>query len=315
MSVEQVSVIEQPKRPKVWIARGYQASGKTELGGVMQRSNPLLIRVSRDDLRATLFGASGILSFEQEQIITKAERAQAKVLLEGGYDIYVDSTNLRKRWLQRWVDFAALNGADYEIIDLDTPVDECVRRDAARGAAGGRSVGEATIRETARKFPRKQWPVITPSVEAEPTLAPYIPDESLPPAWIVDVDNTIATKSDRDPYDYSRVFEDKPITHTVEVVRKLAIDSAIIILSGREDSCKDVTAEWLRANRIPFTELHMRKSGDYRKDAIVKGELFDEFLRHRFLVLGAIDDRLSVCRLWFALGVPLLRVGDPDASW
>ncbi len=315
MTTELVDVIPAPVRPRVVIPRGYPGAGKSFLFNRMRQDNPRLARVSRDDLRATLFAAEGRLSHAQEEIISKAERAQAAALLDAGYDVFIDAMNLRLQWVRGWANFAALHGADIEVIDLDTPVDECIRRDAERAAAGGRLVGEDAIRAVAKRFPRKNWPKVEPSPDLWFYPEAYVPDESLPPAWIVDVDNTIAAKSDRNPYDYSRVHEDTPIAHVVDVVRKLSADSAIVILSGRDDECQDVTEQWLRSHEIPFTEVHMRRTGDKRPDFRAKYDLFNEFVRPHFHVLGALDDRLQVCRLWHRLGVPLLRVGDPDADW
>jgi predicted kinase len=317
VTVEQLPepIIAPVPSPKIVIPRGYPAAGKSSLFEQSRTNNPLLVRVSRDQKRAELFGDTGgsPLTYEQEQLISKVEREQAEVLLAEGHDVYADALNLRPKWARAWVDFAVQHGVNYEVIDVDTDVDECVRRDKERGAAGGRMVGEDVIRDIARRFPRKQWPVITPSVDMTPALVPYVPDESLPPAWIVDIDGTVASKApDRDIYDFTRVHEDIPIAHTVHVVRQLAIDSAIVFLSGRDDSCRDVTEAWLRANRIPFTELHMRKAGDLRRDDRVKLELFNTHLRDRYRILGAFDDRLQVCRLWRDLEIPLLRAGIPD---
>ncbi|MEV6219761.1 AAA family ATPase [Nocardia sp. NPDC051833] len=310
---ELVDVIPAPARPRLIIPRGLPGSGKSSLFRRMLADNPRLARVSRDDMRATLFAGEGRLTYAQEEIISKAERAQAAALIDGGYDVFVDAMNLRAQWTRGWADFAALHGADIEVIDLDTPVDECIRRDAERAAAGGRSVGEDAIRALARKFPRKHWPAVEPSPDLFFYPEPYIPNPALPPAWIVDVDGTLAEKApDRGIYEYSRVRDDKPIAHTVEVVRKLAVDSAIIILSGRDDDCRTQTSDWLRWNDIPFTELHMRAAGDRRPDYLVKCGLFDENIRNHFHVLGAFDDRLQVCRLWYRLGVPLMRLGVPD---
>ncbi|TDP29798.1 putative kinase [Nocardia ignorata] len=306
-------VIDPPTRRQIVLPRGLPGAGKSSLFRRMREDNPRLARVSRDDMRATLFGASGRLSPAQEEIISKAERAQAAALLDAGYDVFVDAMNLRPQWTRGWANFAALHGADIAVIDLDTSVDECVRRDAERGAAGGRMVGEDAIRALARKFPRKNWPTVKPSPDLHFYPTPYVPNPVLPPAWIVDVDGTVAQKHpDRGIYDYTQVHRDIPIKHTIEVVRKLAEDSAIIVLSGRDSDCMTETADWLLNHGVTFTELHMRKAGDKRPDFRVKYEIFDEKIRNRFHVLGAFDDRLQVCRLWHRLGVPLLRLGVPD---
>ncbi|BAD58801.1 AAA family ATPase [Nocardia farcinica] len=300
-------------RPRVILPRGYPGSGKSTLYTRLKEADPLLARVSRDDARMALFGQSGMLTPQQEEIISKAERAQAAALLDAGYDVYVDATNLRLKWARGWADFAALHGAEFQVIDLDTPVDECIRRDAERAAAGGRAVGKVAIEALAKRFPRRHWPTITASPDLFFYPTPYVPDETLPPAWIVDVDGTLADKAPgRGIYDYTRVFEDIPIAHTVEVVRKLAADAAIVILSGRDDDSRTVTADWLTANGVPFTELRMRATGDKRPDYLVKYGIFDQQIRDRYRVLGVFDDRLSVCRMWDRLGVPLMRLGRPD---
>ncbi|MBF6326559.1 AAA family ATPase [Nocardia cyriacigeorgica] len=313
MSIEQIDVIAQSAtRPKVIVPRGYPGAGKSTLFAQLKAADPKLARVSRDDARVALFGESGRLDFEKEQIISKAEKAHAEALIDAGYSVFVDAMNLRAQWVRGWANFAALRGAEFEIIDLDTTVDECVRRDAARGAADGRSVGEDAIRGLARKYPRKRWPKIEPSPDLFFYPRPWAPDESLPGVWVSDIDGTVARMTGRNPYDFARVHEDVPIEHTATVLRRLAVHNPIIMLSGRGDDCRDVTEQWLRDNDIPFTELFMRAADDKRPDYLVKYELFDTHLRGRFNVLGLFDDRLSVCRMWDRLGVPLMRLGRPD---
>ncbi|MFE2994115.1 AAA family ATPase [Nocardia sp. NPDC059246] len=304
-------VIAAPRRPKVYVPRGYPGAGKSTLYSRMRADNPRLARVSRDDARASLFGAHGRLDPAQEEIITKAERAQAKALLAAGYDVFVDAMNLRAYWARGWANFAALNGADFEVINLAATVDECVARDHERAAAGGRSVGEEAIRALGRKFPRSKWPEITPSPDLFFYPRAYVPDESLPPAWIFDIDGTLARMVTRGPHEYDRVGEDEPNPHVVAIAQKLAPHAAILQLTGRPEWCRTATANWLQRVAAPSTEMHMRADGDKRPDYIAKNELFDK-VRDRYRILGVFDDRLQVCRLWHRLGVPLLRAGIPD---
>ncbi len=140
----------------------------------------------------------------------------------------------------------------------------------------------------------------------------YVPDASRPPAWLCDIDGTVARTTGRSPYDLTRVHEDVPIEHTVTILRKLAVDSTIVLVSGRQEKSRTVTQEWLRAHGVPFDLLLMRADGDGRPDFQVKYELFDQHVRSRFYVLGVFDDRLSVCRMWAEIGIPLLRLGVPD---
>lgn len=299
--------------PELRLPRGYAGSGKSKdsTDWVDEQPNERA-RVNRDLLRVMLFGVtSGRGSKQQEQTVTVAEHAIARALLDRDMSVVVDSTNLNAAFARSWANLAHERNAEFRMVDIETTVDECIRRDEARGAAGGRTVGANVIRSMARRFPRENWPII--EADRYVDLEPYIADDSLPPAWIVDVDGTLATKAPgRGIYDYTRVSEDLPIAHTIEVVRKLAQDSAIIILSGRDDDCRAETADWLRANGVPFTELHMRATGDKRPDFMVKHDFFNDQLRDRFRILGAFDDRLQICRLWARLNVPLLRLGVPD---
>ncbi|MFE5290367.1 AAA family ATPase [Nocardia sp. NPDC056611] len=304
-------VISAPRRPKVYLPRGLPGSGKSTLYTRMRADNPRLARVSRDDARATLFNEHGRLDHTREEIITKAERAQAKALLEAGWDVFVDAMNLRAYWARGWANFAALNGADLEVINLETTVDDCVARDRERAAAGGRAVGEDAIRALGRKFPRNRWPEITASPDLFFYPDPYVPDETLPPAWIFDIDGTLSRMVTRGPHEYERADEDEPNVHVVEVAQKLAPHAAILQLTGRPEWVRTTTTNWLQRVGAPSTEMHMRADGDKRPDYLVKSELFGK-VRDRYRILGVFDDRLQVCRLWHRLGVPLLRAGAPD---
>ena len=141
------------------IMRGYPASGKTTLARLWVNEDPDgRARVNRDDLRASMYDKAGVLTFTQEQTISKVQRAQVRVLLRAGVDVVVDDTNLRLKFAQAWVDLAAQCGAQVEVVDVRTDVDECVRRDMSRGLRGGREVGASVIRGIAAKFPVAAWP-------------------------------------------------------------------------------------------------------------------------------------------------------------
>jgi hypothetical protein len=54
---------------------------------------------------------------------------------------------------------------------------------------------------------------------------------------------------------------------------------------------------------------------DYRPDYIVKEEIYRRDIEPLYDVKFAIDDRLQVCRMWHSIGIPVFRVGDPDADF
>ena len=56
----------------------------------------------------------------------------------------------------------------------------------------------------------------------------------------------------------------------------------------------------------------MRSEGDCRKDTVVKKELFDTYIDHKYNVKLVLDDRKSVIRMWsFEKGLNVVDVGKP----
>lgn len=135
------------------ITRGLPASGKSTWARGWTAQAPHRARVNRDDLRAMLFCAAGVLPHWQEEAVSAAQLAAAEALLRSGTDVVVDDTNLRRRHARRWAELAARTGAGFGTHDLtDVPLQVCLERDAARLAAGERGVGEAVLRDLHRRF-------------------------------------------------------------------------------------------------------------------------------------------------------------------
>jgi len=128
-------------------------------------------------------------------------------------------------------------------------------------------------------------------------------------AVIVDIDGTVATRTNRDPYDYSKVLDDAPKPDVIEVVNSLwKSGHKIIFVSARDDSCYDDTFEWLRLHCPPFMKLYMRKTGDTRNDGVVKREIYDELIKPNFDIVCVLDDRQRVVDMWRSIGLTCLQV-------
>jgi len=128
-------------------------------------------------------------------------------------------------------------------------------------------------------------------------------------AIIVDIDGTVATRTNRDPYDYTKVLEDAPKTDVIEVVTALwRAGHKIIFVTARDDSCFDDTYEWLTLNCPPFIKLYMRKTGDTRNDGVIKREIYEQFIKPEYNVLCTIDDRQRVVDMWRSIGLTCLQV-------
>jgi predicted kinase len=294
------------------ILRGLPASGKTTLAREWVGKNSLKrCRLNRDDMRLAMFNRDGILAREQEDAITKAQHAQATALLKAGWSVIVDDTSLRLRYANAWATLADDLGAAFDVVDVNTPVDECIRRDWERKVAGGRGVGAHVIEELNERFATR--PDVKPVPKVKVVGEPYVPDKSKTPAIIVDIDGTLAHMNGRGPYDDHLVHTDT-LDRTVAgiVAEYVHLDYFILLCSGRDEKCRDITKKWLADNGVHYDALFMRPAGDNRNDAIVKRELFDTHIRHQYDVAFVLDDRNRVVDMWRGLGLKCLQVAPGD---
>lgn len=125
---------------------------------------------------------------------------------------------------------------------------------------------------------------------------------------IFDLDGTLACIGDRSPYNPKECLGDKP-NHSILAINQFIPNNVhIFVFSGRSEDSRKETLEWMDRYGVRFNDLCMRRAGDFRKDAIIKEELFNAYIRGKFNVLFAIDDRNQVVELWRKLGITTLQV-------
>lgn len=295
--------------PRLIALRGLPASGKTTASRAWVAQDPEnRASVGRDGLRDALGYKRRGLSYGQEKAISAVQKGMVIELLRGGKSVVIDDLNLKLAYLKGWQKLAAEEGVEFSVLDTNASVEQCIKRDAKRPERT--QVGEKKIRDLARRFHRR--PELPPLEDVEPVAVEvYVPDESLPSAFIVDVDGTLALNmTGRSFYDMTRTGEDSPNTPVIEMVRGLkAMGNEIVIMSARTTEAEIDTAIWLdeHLGREVWSEIYMRDEGDVRRDAVVKGELFAEVAK-RYAVRGVIDDRASVCAAWRARGLMCAQV-------
>jgi hypothetical protein len=124
-------------------------------------------------------------------------------------------------------------------------------------------------------------------------------DSSRPPAVICDLDGTLALITDRDPYDAEFCINDQlnvPVADLIKAENKNG--AAIVLVSGRSESSRSNTIAWLKKYDIHFQGLFMRPVEDFRKDAIVKREIYDQFIDSVYSIKYVLDDRDQVVDMW-----------------
>lgn len=131
------------------------------------------------------------------------------------------------------------------------------------------------------------------------------------PTYIFDMDGTLSLMGDRDPYDWARTGEDLPNAPVVHVAQRLQLFSTVVVVSGRDESCRRQTEFWLNAREIFPHALFMRPAKDNRPDYEIKREIWTRDIQpHYTNILGVFDDRPQVIRLWRELGLFVFDCGQ-----
>lgn len=284
---------------KIIMLKGLPASGKSTWAKEKINENSNYIRINKDDIRESI---TGKWTSKKEKIVISIRNSLIKTGISLGKNVIIDDTNLNPKHEQSLKTLAQELGVEFEVNDsfLKVPVEECVERDIKRDKSVGYKVIYKMYYDYLYQDPSKK--IVNSSNKKRRCV-------------ICDIDGTLAHNyGGRNIYDLTRVKEDTPDPLVCAVLDGLdstfGIDYLdIIIVSGREDDCRKETEEWLYHNMIPYKALYMRKSGDKRDDAIVKEEIYKEFIEPQYCVLGVIDDRNKVVRMWEKLGVKVMKVG------
>lgn len=133
------------------------------------------------------------------------------------------------------------------------------------------------------------------------------------PAIICDLDGTLALLNGRSPYDASGCLDDilnEPIAHIVRTYADIGMK--VLLCSGRDAKYRKLTEAFLQRHAIPYDALFMRRTRDFRKDAVMKTEVYNAEIRDKYDVLFVLDDRDQVVKMWRGLGLTCLQVAPGD---
>lgn len=141
---------------------------------------------------------------------------------------------------------------------------------------------------------------------------------------LFDIDGTLALIDHRRPFldsdkpDWrtfnSKMGEDTPNHPVVELYRTLwdSQKYQLILVSGRGEEYRKITETWLTWNLIPFEELLMRPTSDFRPDTEVKQEILDQLRSEGKEIAFVVDDRNSVVEMWRRNGITCLQCAEGD---
>lgn len=287
---------------------GISCAGKSIWAEEFVKSNPDYVIIERDKIRKSILIDKGLYkegflwklwNFKNEKEVDVIVDEQIQDAVKNNKNIIFSNTNLNKKYLDRNILKMFDLGYNCEAKYMSVDFEEAVERDKKRAETVGIDIIE------------KQWFDWLKLPRQYTGVNLYVKNESLPLAVVSDIDGTVAHMFDRNPYDYHKAIFDKPDAVVLTLLEKYRQSgSTIIFLSGRDDSCKDVTVKWLDKHFGGEYLLYMRHNEDKRKDRVVKEELFFEHIANNYNVEFVIDDRKQVVRLWTDIGVKLLNVGN-----
>lgn len=204
------------------------------------------------------------------------EDYQVRSALDCGLTPIIDATNLNPKTIAKWENIANEYNAKIEYHECILPFEEACKNDEARG----NKVGRNTIKD----FFKRYYPALLYASKEERKMLPI--DESKPKCILVDIDGTLALRTNRSPFEYEKVEDDDCDFRMVELINSIKSNCEynIIFVTGREDigKSKECTKRWLTkhfgpeefiskgASVITNWELKMRAEGDKRSDDIVK---------------------------------------------
>jgi predicted kinase len=277
----------------VILTKGLPGSGKTYWAKELMAQNPgRYKRINKDDLRAMI--DDGKWSKHNEQFILKVRNSLILAALEEGCHVIVDDTNLHSKHEQHIRDLvkglAAIEVRDF----TDVPLETCLERDRKRQ----NYVGEKVITSMYRQF-----------LQVKPVPPAY--HANLPEAIICDLDGTLALMNGRNPYDAEKCESDLVNEPIADIIERTG--HSILLVSGRSEVHRPQTEAWLEKHHIRYMALFMRPEGDMRKDAIVKRELYENYILGQYNINYILDDREQMVRMWRdELGLTCLQVADGD---
>ncbi len=298
---------------KVIICKGLPGSSKTTWTKQLLDKYPGRYKnICKDDLRLMLDNSKW--SKANEKYVLQLRDHLLLTSLDLGYSVIISDTNFHPSHEERIRELVSgynegmygnepliNNKVQVEVKFFDVSPEECIKRDLKRP----NSVGAKVI-----------WTMYNEYLKPKEEIISLKQDKNLPRAIIIDLDGTVALKGERSAYDYNRVDEDlpnKPVIKIVENYLSYGQGNRVIFLSGREDSCFEKTKTWIKDNVCLMdieSLLLMRKTGDNRKDCIIKKEIFDAEIKDKYYIDFILDDRNQVVNMWRKMGLTCLQVAD-----
>ena len=298
---------------KLILVQGISGSGKTTWAKQWVEEDPIhRLRLNYDDLRCML-GKYWVP--EREPLVLAIFTSALVDAMNNGYDIVIDNmSNLNPKHQQEYEETIKRHNPNskfkYEIEYklIDTPVEVCIERDSKRAIP----IGEKVIRQQWRKY--RDY-IIQQSIK-EMLDNQVSLDDKLEDCIIVDMDATLCFNTSARPFfgpgAAEQMINDAPNFPIVNLVRNYCdiTDCALIIITGRDESCRESTMKWLDNHWLHPTVLLMRPDNDYRTGEEMKKYLYETYIKDKYNVVFVLEDSSKVVKMYRDLGLTVLQPNE-----
>jgi predicted kinase len=300
------------------LTKGIPASGKSSWAIAKVAEDPLsYIRINNDQIRNMC--NSSVLDKDYEKLIHSIRVSLIKNGIKHNKNIIIDNVNASSSHWKEVCKIVQEANVDAIVSEKSFYIDlnKAILRDSKR--EGIAKVGEQVIRKfwkqlNGAKFKdyQERTQTFTKNININEAFVPLVQDETLEPTIISDLDGTCALfvgkRSAYDATDCDLIDEpNRPVIETIKHYYNAG--HKIIFVSGRQDKYEPETRRFLEKHFPNFQyELFLRKTGDLRKDSIIKEEIFNNNIKDKYFVKLILDDRDSVVKLWRSLGLTCFQV-------
>lgn len=241
-----------------------------------------------------------------------------KQTIIAGADVIVDRLNFSKEQRNRYLNPAKEAGYVTEIVVLHQPYSVCFQRCMERQdheTIKDEKNARAALNMFFTKYERVE--------DSEADVVQRIwPETTKPVAIWSDLDGTLCNVEHRRHFVkkpkgekknwlgfFKSMSEDTVNQPVMDVLLKFP---NVIYCSGRPDSYKKETQDWLLKHQAPNGPLFMRNRQDSRPDFIVKEILLDFEVLTRFSINFCLDDRDQVVKMLRDRGFTVFQVAEGD---
>lgn len=293
--------------PLIKLCRGIQGIGKSTYAKYL-RATQKYVRVNKDEIRVM---ESGTYEDSNPQLVDDTMHGFIQAALKQGLNIVIDNTFCFQKHIDDIVSRYHTQ-ADIEIVSFPNDLPRAIVQNSYR--TGGAYIEPTIIKSFSTAYDKstatlskKNYSTRIDSYNGMDLLVYeipkkiikiHVPNASLTKTIVFDIDNTLAIKGDRDVYDFSKCGLDLPIESTCLTLEALnKFNLKIVFVTGRGEEARTETSQWIFDHtniNASYFNLFMRPYKDFRRDSIVKEEIYNNRLRDKFNVVGWFEDSQKV---------------------